>query len=164
MTKTTIRTLDEIPEYASWVEVAKTYSKCQRLLTARLGELGLSIARYETLLAIARDEGLSQRNLGDRLLAAKSNVTGLLQRLEAAELIRRETDEHDARGHRVFLTAAGRRLLGEGVRAQASVVQLMMEDIKQSEARTIGRLMRKVGQSLDAALDAPSTQDAKLDH
>ncbi len=153
MTKTTIRTLDEIPEYASWVEVAKTYSKCQRLLTARLGELGLSIARYETLLAIARDEGLSQRNLGDRLLAAKSNVTGLLQRLEAAELVRRETDEHDARGHRVFLTVAGRRLLGEGVRAQASVVQLMMEDIKQSEARTIGRLMRKVGESLDAALD-----------
>lgn len=153
MTKTRIRTLDEIPEYASWVEVAKTYSKCQRLLTARLGELGLSIARYETLLAIARDEGLSQRNLGDRLLAAKSNVTGLLQRLETAGLIRRETDEQDARGLRVFLTAAGRRLLGEGVRAQASVVQLMMENIKQSEARTIGRLMRKVGESLDAALD-----------
>ena len=96
------------------------------------------------------------------MLAAKSNVTGLLQRLEAAELIRRETDELDARGHRVFLTAAGRRLLGEGVRAQASVVQLMMEDIKQSEARTIGRLMRKVGEGLDAALDAPRMQDAKL--
>ena len=121
-----------------------------------------AFGRSDAISRSARDEGLSQRNLGDRLLAAKSNVTGLLQRLEAAELIRRETDELDARGHRVFLTAAGRRLLGEGVRAQASVVQLMMEDINQSEARTIGRLMRKVGEGLDAALDAPRMQDAKL--
>ncbi|MGB5285952.1 MAG: MarR family transcriptional regulator [Polyangiales bacterium] len=153
MSRTPIPTLDQIPEYASWVEVAKTYSKCQRLLTARLGTLGLSVARYETLLAIARDEGLSQRDLGERLLSAKSNVTGLLQRLEAAGAIRRETDEQDARGHRVFLTSIGRKLLRKGVGAQASVVQLMMKDIKRGEAQTIGRLMRTVGASLDAALD-----------
>ena len=154
MTKTPIPALDEIPEYASWVEVAKTYSKCQRLLSDRLGDLGLSIARYEMLLAIARDEGLSQRQLGERLLAAKSNVTGLLQRLEVAGLIRREADEHDARGQRVFLTTSGKSLLRKGVRVQASVVHIMMEDIKRDEARTIGRLMRTVGNSLDEALSA----------
>ena len=151
--KTPIPTLDEIPEYASWVEVAKTYSKCQRLLSAGLGELGLNVARYEMLLAIARDEGLSQRDLGRRLLAAKSNVTGLLQRLEGAGLIRRETDPRDARGHRVFLSASGKALLRQGVQVQADVVHVMMQDIKRSEAQTIGRLMRKVGESLDEALD-----------
>lgn len=153
MNRTPIPALDQIPEYASWVEVAKTYSKCQRLLTIRLGKLGLSVARYETLLAIARDEGLSQRELGERLLSVKSNVTGLLQRLEAAGAIRREPDEQDARGNRVFLTAIGRNLLRKGVGAQSSVVQLMMKDIARGEAQTIGRLMRTVGASLDGALD-----------
>ena len=152
MERKPIPELDDIPEYASWLEVVKTYTKCQRLLTARLAALDLSIARYEVLLAVARDEGLSQRQLADRLLVAKSNVTALLQRLEALELIAREPDPDDARGHRVYLTPKGRSLLKKGVREQAAVVRLMMEGLNESDTRAFGRVMRRVGASLDEAL------------
>ena len=150
--KTRIPELDDIPEYTSWLEVVKTYTKCQRLLSARLAPLDLSIARYEVLLAISRDEGLSQRSLADRLLVAKSNITALLQRLEALDLIRRESDPEDARGHRVFLTSKGRGVLKKGVREQAGVVKLMMRGIKPAEARAFGAVTRRVGDSLDEAL------------
>ncbi|MEM8610273.1 MAG: MarR family transcriptional regulator [Myxococcota bacterium] len=152
MKKRTIPVLDTIPEYASWVEVAKTYDKCQRLLSERLAPFGLSIARYEVLLAVARDEGLSQRGLGERLLSAKSNVTALCQRLEQAGLIHREVDPDDARGHCVFLTRRGKGLVRQAAAAQASVVRLMMEGFRAEEARTMGRVMKRVGQNLDVAL------------
>lgn len=152
MKKTQIPVLDTIPEYRSWIEVAKTYNKCQRLLSERLARCGLSIPRYEVLLAVARDEGLSQRSLSERLLSAKSNVTALLQRLEELELVRRETDKGDARGQCVFLTRRGRSLVREAAKAQASVVTLMMEGFSIEEARTMGRAMKRVGVNLDAAL------------
>ncbi len=154
MVKKRISELDDIPEYASWLEVVKTYMKCQRLLTARLALLDLSIARYEVLLAIARDEGLSQMRLADRLLVAKSNVTALLQRLEALGLIRRESDPDDARGYRVYLTRKGRAVLKKGVREQAEVVKIMMEGLSAQDARVFGRVMRGVGGRLDEALSS----------
>ena len=152
VSKKRIPELDDIPEYGSWLEVVKTYTKCQRLFSARLAPLDLGIARYEVLLATARDEGLSQRRLADRLLVAKSNITALLQRLEALDLIRRESDPEDARGYRVYLTPKGRSVLKKGVRAQAGVVKLMMQGIKPAEARAFGGVTRRVGDSLDEAL------------
>ena len=154
MKKATIPVLDTIPEYRSWLEVAKTYNKCQRLLAERLTPFALSIPRYEVLLAVARDEGMSQRSLGERLLSAKSNVTALLQRLEERGLIRREIDRNDARGHRVFLTRRGKSLVLEAAGAQASVVRVMMDGFSAREARSIGLAMQRVGANLDAALDS----------
>ena len=61
-----IRVLDSLPEYPAWVEVAKTYAKCHRLLGMELEALGLSVAKHEVLLAIAREEGLSQQQLSRR--------------------------------------------------------------------------------------------------
>lgn len=153
MKNTALSVLDAIPEYRSWLEVGKTFNKCQRLLTERLAPFGLSIPRYEVLLAVARDEGLSQRSLGERLLSAKSNVTALLQRLEELGLVRREIDPSDARGHRVFLTRRGRVLVGEAAKAQASVVRLMMDGFSVRQARSMGLAMKRVGANLDAALD-----------
>ena len=144
--------LDQIPGYASWLEVVKTYTKCQRLLSTRLGALDLSIARYEVLLAISREEGLSPKRLADRLLVAKSNITVLLQRLEDLGLTRRKPDPQDARGHRVFLTRSGRSLVRRGAEVQAGVVELMMGGLSEEEVARYGRVTRMVGKRLDAAL------------
>ncbi|MEM7436653.1 MAG: MarR family transcriptional regulator [Myxococcota bacterium] len=153
MKKTNIAVLDNIPEYGSWIEVVKTYNKCQRLLTSRLDALGLSVPRYEVLLAVAREEGLLQRSLARRLFSAKSNVTTLLQRLEEMGLVRREPDPNDARGQRVYLTDEGRQLARRGAKAQASVVLLMMEGISAREIAEFDRINRKAGANLDDALE-----------
>ncbi len=152
--KTPIHELEEIPGYSSWLEVVKTYTKCQRLLTNRLGALDLSIARYEVLLAIMREEGLSQKRLAERLLVAKSNITVLLQRLEERGLVERHADPDDARGHCVTLTKAGRSLVRKGSRAQGEVVHLMMDGVSPADARSFERITRTVGARLDAAIEA----------
>ena len=76
--------------------VVKNYVKCQRLLSLRLAGLDLTPAQYEVLLAIARDEGCSQKSLAGWLLVAKSNITGLLNRMGSEQLIERQPDPDDA--------------------------------------------------------------------
>lgn len=152
MAEKTIPALDNLAEYPSWIEVAKTYAKCQRILAARLADLDLSVAQHEILLAIGRDAGLSQNELARRLLVVKSNVTGMLQRLESRGLIRRKADKQDRRGRHVYLTAKGRRLLEKSVRRHAGVVRLMADGLTRRQLDDLGRIMRRVGRSLDRAL------------
>ena len=89
--------LDNLTHYKTWLLVGRVDAKCHHLLTTGLSEVGLSVAQYEVLHAIYRDEGLSQQRLARKLLVAKSNVTVLAQRLESNGLIRRERDPHDDR-------------------------------------------------------------------
>lgn len=155
MPRNTIPTLDAMPAYLPWLQVVQTYAKCQRLLTKELRALDLSIAQHEVLVSLLREEGLSQQKMAKRLLATKSNVTGLLQRLVARDLVRREVDESDARGHCVYLTDAGRKLVSKAVIRQAKVVDIMTRGLSRRDIDTLQRLMAGVEDALDSALASP---------
>ncbi len=152
MAKKAIPTLDEMPTYLPWLQVVKTYAKCQKLLSQCLRTLELSIAQHEVLVAIYRDEGLSQQQMANRLFATKSNVTGLLQRLVARDLVRREVDPDDARGHRVYLTRAGRALVKRAVVLQAEVIEIMTGQYSHRDIQQLNHLMRSTADALDEAL------------
>jgi DNA-binding MarR family transcriptional regulator len=55
--------------------------------------------------------GLTQTELSRRLVVHRSNVTGLIDRLEKRGLVRRRNRPEDRRVHHVHLTPAGSRLL-----------------------------------------------------
>ncbi len=56
-------------------------------------------------------DGLSQTELGRQLLTHRSNVTGLVDRLEKRGLVERRAAPQDRRVYRVLLTSAGEKLL-----------------------------------------------------
>ena len=56
-------------------------------------------------------EGRSQTELSRELLMHRSNVTGLVDRLERRGLVRRRDQPGDRRAYRVVLTPDGRRLV-----------------------------------------------------
>jgi DNA-binding MarR family transcriptional regulator len=73
--------------------------------------LGVTEAQFNVLNVLANaPTGLSQRELGDVLVVDRSNVTGLLDRMEKAGWVRREDHPQDRRIHRVMLTTKGRQL------------------------------------------------------
>lgn len=72
---------------------------------------GLTDAQFNVLNVLGtNDKGLTQRELGDILVVDRSNVTGLLDRMEAAGWVRRVAVLGDRRAWRVQLTGAGTRL------------------------------------------------------
>lgn len=72
---------------------------------------GLSSAQYNLLNVLAETpSGLSQRELSDQLIVDRSNVTGLVDRMERTGWVRRTDDPNDRRVYRVLLTPAGRKL------------------------------------------------------
>jgi DNA-binding MarR family transcriptional regulator len=60
-----------------------------------------------------RADGLSQSELGRMLIMHRSNVTGLVDRLESRGLLERHEVVADRRAYRVVLTPAGLKLVRE---------------------------------------------------
>jgi DNA-binding MarR family transcriptional regulator len=78
----------------------------------RRWHLGPSQFNILNLLA-GEPDGLSQIELGRRLIMHRSNVTGLVDRLEERRWVERREAAGDRRAYRVVLTVAGRRLWEE---------------------------------------------------
>ena len=91
---------------------------------------GLTGAQYNLLNVIAESAaGLSQRELSDRLVVDRSNVTGLLDRMEAAGWVKRTDHPEDRRVYQVVLTAAGRKLWAEVTPRYLEVVRQVTRDL-----------------------------------
>ena len=79
-------------------------------LAAVVAELDLAPMQAKALHELDVEEPISMRELARRLGADPSNVTGLVDRLEARGLVERRPDPHDRRIKGLALTAPGARL------------------------------------------------------
>src|SRR6266576_5473058 len=84
-------------------------SVIENRVEARLAEVGLSLAKLAALDRLAQaGESLPLGQLAERLSCVKSNVTQLVDRLEADGLVNRTGDPNDRRSRLAVLTPAGR--------------------------------------------------------
>ncbi|MDP5227103.1 MULTISPECIES: MarR family transcriptional regulator [Arthrobacter] len=80
--------------------------------------LGITPSEAGVIRIVARNPGISQRALADRLGAVQSRVVTLVDRLESAGLVSRTRSESDRRMQLLALTNAGESMLG-GLRQAA---------------------------------------------
>src|SRR5436190_14240241 len=86
----------------------------------RLSAVGLSIPKLAALQRLVdAGDALPLGQLAGRLSCVKSNVTQLVDRLEADGFVARELDPTDKRSRLAVITAAGRTAWEQGARVQA---------------------------------------------
>ena len=79
---------------------------------------GLSLAKFRILSRlVAAGEGLPLRTLAEQSACVRSNITQLIDRLEAEKLVVRVDDPRDRRSIRAEVTAAGRARHAAGLKA-----------------------------------------------
>src|ERR1700688_3317421 len=89
--------------------VLHTSGVLETRVEARLSEIGLSLAKLAALHHLSEaGESLPLGQLAERLACVKSNVTQLVDRLEADGLVSRAADSSDRRSRLAVLSATGR--------------------------------------------------------
>jgi DNA-binding MarR family transcriptional regulator len=107
---------DEAPEvYASMRAVTSIMRAHQVLiaqLDAMLRPLGITFSRYEALVLLvhSHEGALPLSKIGERLQVHATSVTNVIDRLEAAGLVRREPNPRDGRGTLAVITDEGRKV------------------------------------------------------
>src|SRR5437016_11568928 len=88
----------------------------------RIKHLGVTPDQFTVMRTLLEKEGLTQRELAQAMSSDPNTVASLVERMELARLVRRETDAKDRRAHRLYLTPVGRRKYEEA-RAEALAMQ-----------------------------------------
>ena len=90
--------------------LGKAYQRVAQSAKQRLAPYGVTPAQYALLKVLWEQDNQSGAELGERLVFDSSTMTGLLDRLEYAGLIKRQADATDRRMNRIVLTERGRDL------------------------------------------------------
>src|SRR5215203_3041512 len=113
---------------------------------SKLNEVHLSMAKLMALKALSEaGESLPLGQLAERLSCVKSNITQLVDRLEADGLVARKLDASDRRTKLAVLTGAGRKACDEGSRVQQEVERALLKRLTHDEARMLETLVSKMG-------------------
>jgi DNA-binding MarR family transcriptional regulator len=95
-----------------------------------------------SLLQLVGEE--SQSDLGEALRVDRTNLVGLLNDLETADLIERRPSPQDRRRHTVSLTPAGTRRLAEVQNALAAAEQRVLSALDAEQRATLHALLQQV--------------------
>lgn len=122
-----------------------TAATAQDEVERRLGAVGLSLAKLAALKVLSEaGESLPLSQLADRLSCVKSNITQLVDRLEADGLVSRQPDPNDRRSRLATLTGAGRRACKEGSKVQQSAEQKLLGALTPAESRQLAELLSRI--------------------
>ncbi|MCC7407703.1 MAG: MarR family transcriptional regulator [Phycisphaeraceae bacterium] len=118
-------------------------------LEAELRKVELTAAQFNALLLLrsAGEGGMLMGEVGQRLVVTKSNVTGLVDRLERAGLAAR-MDHTDRRATVVRITGAGEAMLDRVMPGQAAVAGELAGSLVAWEKRMLVELLRKLRRGL----------------
>lgn len=98
-----------IAQEASYLTIVMA-ERLKERYTFHASGLGLSHGQIKVLLALDLDEPLAMRALADRLHFDPSNLTSLIDKLEARGLLERRPDPVDRRVKSLVVTPAGSEL------------------------------------------------------
>ena len=145
---------DEDPGvYASMRAVTSIMRAHQILLAeldARLRPFGITFSRYETLVLLvhAGHGALPLSKIGERLQVHATSVTNVVDRLEAAGLVRREPNPRDGRGTLAVITDAGREVAARAT-AEFNATRFGLSALPRADQEQLFTVLRKL--RVDAA-------------
>jgi DNA-binding MarR family transcriptional regulator len=117
---------DERTDERVMVLLLRIANRIERRLDEALAPVDLSLAKYGALTKLAHaEEPLSLGELAALLVSVRSNISQLVDRLEADGLVRRVEDPRDRRCVRAELTPLGRERQAAG----AAVAQEVREEV-----------------------------------
>jgi DNA-binding MarR family transcriptional regulator len=130
------------PAEEAWTLFWRIFSADKPRRMAVFSELGLSFQQAMALSHLDTDEALPMSALAGALQCDNSNVTGIVDRLEAAGLAERRSTERDRRVKAVALTPLGEMVRGQ-VRARAGTPPPEIAALSEEDATTLRDVLRR---------------------
>lgn len=137
--------LNEAP--AALFALLHAASAAESEVDGQLAAVGLSLPKLAALHHLVEaGEPLPLGQLADRLRCVRSNVTQLIDRLEADGLVARAPDPNDGRARLAVVTLLGRERYVEGARLQRDAERAFFAALSPEEADHLAVLVRKLGE------------------
>lgn len=117
-------------------------------LDAVLRPYGVTFSRYEALVLLSYSRGgsLPLSKIGERLQVHATSVTNVIDRLEAAGLVRREPNPRDGRGTLAVITDEGRDVAAKAT-ADLNAARFALDSLGTEQLRQLFDVLRQLRRS-----------------
>src|SRR4051812_26555351 len=133
------------PNKSGLFAVLHAASSLEERVESRLAEVGLSLPKLAALHHLSQaGDALPLGQLAERLSCVKSNVTQLVDRLEADGLVMRAADPNDRRSRLAVLTGTGKAAYMEGSENLKKEEKELLSVLTPPETGKLQELLRKV--------------------
>ncbi|HNX27989.1 MAG TPA: MarR family transcriptional regulator [Syntrophomonadaceae bacterium] len=115
-----------------------------QLFKAKLAPYGVTPGQYGILQCLWDENGLTLKQIAERMYLDSSTVTGILDRMEQKDLIRRCPDPGDRRALSVMLTLKGEELRTPVSQAIETANQYALQNISTEDGKYLKELLKKL--------------------
>lgn len=145
---------DHKAELRLWLRLLATNTLIETEIRRRLRErFEVTLPRFDLMAQLERKpHGMTLGELSQRMMVTNGNVTGLVDRLLAEEIVTRRQQKSDRRSHIVSLTEKGRRQFARMAKEHEDWIAGMFGGLSQSEFSTLTRLLGKLKTSVRSAI------------
>ncbi|MCX5766387.1 MAG: MarR family transcriptional regulator [Gemmatimonadetes bacterium] len=133
-----------------WLRLLSCANRVERVIRHRLRrDFGTTLPRFDLLAQLERHpDGLSMREISQRLMVTGGNITGITDQLEAEGLVLREAHPSDRRSFSVKLTPTGRRQFKRMARTHEQWVVELLDGWSPKEKTQLYALLAGLKQHL----------------
>lgn len=121
------------------------------MVAREFGRQGISRGQWPYLRELWEHDGLTQRELSDRVGRRGATTVVAIRGMESAGLVRIESHGADRRKHRVLLTALGRRKWQALAPCVMKVEKVALEGVTKDDIRRFAELLVTMQRNLDRA-------------
>lgn len=101
----------------------------------------ITVDQWEILVILWEKEGITQKEIAERLYKDQTNIARMLFKLEKKGFIHRVTHETDRRSLRVYLTVKGREVKDDILGPSIEAYKKTIEGLTEEEVETFRRIL-----------------------
>jgi DNA-binding MarR family transcriptional regulator len=113
--------------------------RLQRWIAAQTQRSGVTAAQSGLLFVLGQRDGVLMGEAGASLDLGPPGISGLVDRMTAANLIKRRADPDDGRAWRLWLTPTGRTALAQSKAGLAEINARLTDGFSEAEIDVVGR-------------------------
>ena len=132
-------------------EMAETHRMMRRFYDRGASALGVTSAQWRLLLRLAREPGLKQVELAERLDVEPITACRIVDRLEEAGLVERQRDPDDRRAWRLVLTPKAEPLVKRLGAIAEEMSAEAFADLSEEEIATMRSCLARIRDSVGRA-------------
>ena len=111
-------------------------------------KVGITMAQWRAINTLATQNGITQREIADKLGLDTSSLIPLIDRLESKELVIRRPDHTDRRINRLYLTKKTESLLGKMNSCAHLFRRSLTEGLPKDQLEITQQVLERISQNL----------------
>ena len=121
-------------------------------------QFGLSGGKWKVIIVLSIQNGLSQRDLAEKIFVDGTTLVPIIDSMEEKDLVERKTDPNDRRNNKIFLTPKSELLIDPIMENFLRIRKIVFKDISEKDLEFTRNILKKITENAESYVEKISSK------